>query len=503
MQKFLRKYHKWLGIIISLFLLFFAISGIILNHRQVFSGCDVSRKLLPNNYELKNWNLGSIKNIENIAPDSNLVYGDIGIWLTDNNFSDFSDFSNGMPNGIDNKKVSKIFKSADGKLYAATLFGLYRFDDLERKWKFINLPLHNPRIVDITQKNDTLLVLSRSFLFSSTDGKNFVKHQLKSKDPMNKVSLFKTLWIIHSGEILGTFGKILVDILAIIFIILTISGIVLFANPYLIKRKRKKNRDFEKIKKSSRFNLKWHNKLGWNTVVFLLVLTITGMFLRPPLLIAIATTKVGKIPHTILDTDNPWFDKLRAVSYNDSTQTYIVGTSAGMFYTKDIFNSPLQKFEHHVPISVMGITVLQQKSTYEYLVGSFEGLFLWNTQTGKITDYITKKPYKRPKRKGPPIGRFLVSGYVKINQQECFFDYNKGLCTFDGELSGLAMPRILQQQPISLWNLMLEVHTARFYRAIIGSFYILIIPLVGLMTVFVLISGFFVWNKRHRKRRRK
>ncbi len=435
-----------------------------------------------------------------IALDSNLVYGDIGIWLVNNDLTTFEDFTNGLPKGIDNKKVSKIFRSSNGKLYAATLFGLYNFDTIKHKWEHIYLPLENPRIVDITQKDDTLLVLSRSFLFSSTDGKKFVKHQLKSNNPSKKVSLFKTLWIIHSGEILGTFGKIFVDIIAVIFIILTVSGIVLFVNPHLIKRRRKKNKNVERIKKSSRYNLKWHNKLGWTTILFLLVITITGMFLRPPLLIAIVRSKVSPISHTILDTDNAWFDKLRAISYNNSMQTYVVGTNSGMYYTKDIFNSPLQKFEQNVPVSVMGITVLEQKSDYEYLVGSFEGLFLWNIKTGKIIDYITKKIYVPPKHKSRPIGDFLVSGYTQINNQECFFDYNKGLCLIDGTPMSLAMPQDLQEQPMSLWNLMLEVHTARFYRAILGSFYILIIPLVGLMTVFVLISGFWVWNKKHRKK---
>ncbi len=505
MFKFFKKYHKWLGIIISLFLLFFAISGIVLNHRQTFSDCDISRKFLPKDYKLSNWNLASVKDIINIGTDSNLIYGNIGIWLTNNDLTSFKNFSKGMPEGVDNKKTAKIFKTPQDEIFAGTLFGLYKFEKSVGEWQSIYLPLHNPSIVDITQKDDTLLILSRSFLFSSTDGKNFVKHQLKNNSEAdNKVSLFKTLWIIHSGEIFGSIGKIFVDILAIILIILTITGIVLFINPYLLKRKKRKGQKLFRIKRSNRRNLNWHNKLGWTTVLFLVILTITGMFLRPPLLIAIATSKVKQIPYTILDTDNAWFDKLRAISYNDSTATFIVGTNEGIYHTKDIFNSPLQKYEKAAPVSVMGINVLKQKSANEYLVGSFEGLFLWNTKTGKVIDYITKETYKPPKRKGPPIGKFLVSGYFEnLKNQECFLDYNKGLCTINGEPIEFKMPENLQNQPMSLWNLMLEVHTARIYKAVIGKFYILIIPLVGLMTIFVLISGFLVWNKKHRKRRRK
>jgi hypothetical protein len=41
------------------------------------------------------------------------------------------------------------------------------------------------------------------------------------------------------------------------------------------------------------------------------------MFLRPPLLITIANARVGKIPWSVLDTPNPWEDKLRAVIFDE------------------------------------------------------------------------------------------------------------------------------------------------------------------------------------------
>ncbi len=365
------------------------------------------------------------------------------------------------------------------------------------------MPLHHEtRIVDISEKDDTLLVLSRSFLFSSTDGENFIKHQLEAPDGYdNKIGLFKTLWIIHSGEIYGTIGKLIVDGIGIIFIFLTITGFILFINHYLIKRKKRHNKSLDKIKKVNRWNLDWHNKIGWTTLVFLLITTITGMFLRPPLLIAIASTKVKKIPHTILDNNNAWFDRFRTIHYNKATQTYVIGTTGGMYYSKDIFNERLQLFGHKLPVSVMGITVFEQKSDYEYLIGSFEGLFLWNSKTGSVWDYITKKPYVAPKRKGPPIGAYLVSGYFpKYKGKECFFDYNNGLCTMNGEPIPVKMPDHVREQPMSLWNVMLEVHTGRIFEHILGMFYILIVPLLGLTSIFVLISGFVVWYKRHRKK---
>ena len=56
-----KKYHRWFGLVLSVFMLVFCVSGIILNHREVFSGCEVSRKWLPASYHVKNFNNGVVK----------------------------------------------------------------------------------------------------------------------------------------------------------------------------------------------------------------------------------------------------------------------------------------------------------------------------------------------------------------------------------------------------------------------------------------------------------
>ncbi len=502
MIRFLKKYHKWIGVVITLTLLLFATSGIVLNHRELFSSIDVSRKYLPENYRFKNWNLASVKKSTIVGKDSFLVYGNIGIWLSDKNFTKFKNFNQGLPKGADNKKTSSICKTKKGELFAGTLFGLYHRNKPKQQWEKVSLPLHNEHIVDIIEKNDTLLVLSRSFLLSSTDGENFSKHQLPhSKEQSNKVSLFKTLWTIHSGEIFGTSGKIVVDIIAVIFIFLCITGLILFINSYRIKNKKKRHKKYTRLRKVNRWNLNWHNKIGWITLILLTITTLTGIFLRPPFLIAIASSEVNKIPFTTLDNDNHWFDKLRMIHYNEDKKIYIVGTNSDIYYTNDIFKTPLKSFNQNVPVSVMGINVFEQKNADEFLIGSFEGLFLWNSQTGKITDYITKQPYKKPERKGPPVGNYLVSGYIAdFKGNECFFEYSKGLCSMNGTPLKKQMPEKIRTQPISLWNLMLEIHTGRIFQSVLSIFYILIVPLTGLLTLFVLISGFIVWFKHYHKK---
>ena len=93
--KIFKKLHRWPAIIIAFFAIVFAFSGIVMNHRGLFSSIDVSRKLMPDNYEYNNWNLAAVRGA--IATDSitNLMYGNIGIWKTSDDFLHFEDFNQG------------------------------------------------------------------------------------------------------------------------------------------------------------------------------------------------------------------------------------------------------------------------------------------------------------------------------------------------------------------------------------------------------------------------
>ena len=500
MINFFKKYHKWISIVFTLFIVLFSVSGIILNHRELLSGTDVNRKLLPAQYEYNNWNNAAVKSTLKLSKDSILIYGNIGIWLTDSIQSRFSDFNKGFPKGIDNRKICKLFRTNKNDLLAGTLFGLYKYSFAENKWSKINLPVHEKRIVDIIQKQDTTMVLSRSHLLITTNISDFEIITLPNPENYNnKVGLFKTLWVIHSGEIYGEAGKFLVDILGLILAFLSISGMIVFINRIKINKAQTPVPLKVKKLKTNKWFLKWHNKLGWITLVFLLITTSTGLFLRPPFLIPIAYAKAGKIPFSELDTDNAWFDQLRRILYDAENKRFLIATSEALFYSDDNFQSELKKIIYQPPMSIMGVNVFRKVSSDTYLIGSFEGLFLWNSEIGSVFDYIKKEVYKRPERKSQPLGQFMVTAYSNdFYNSEIYFDYNFGAQSINGN-NFAGMPDKISNQKISLWNTALEIHTGRIFQRILGDFYILIVPLTGLSVLFILISGFVVWFKLFRK----
>lgn len=140
--KIFRKLHKWPGIIIAFFAILFAGSGILTNHRQTFSSVDISRKLLPPNYSYKNWNLAAVRGSFPLDSANYLIYGNIGIWKTQKYPESFTDFNQGFPKGIDNRKISSVIQLGN-TLFAGTHFGLYKRELSAEEWQIVNIPKTN------------------------------------------------------------------------------------------------------------------------------------------------------------------------------------------------------------------------------------------------------------------------------------------------------------------------------------------------------------------------
>ena len=65
----MKKYHRWFGLVLSVFMLVFCVSGIILNHRSLFRSCEVSRGWMPTSYHIRNFNNGIIKGTLSLRDD--------------------------------------------------------------------------------------------------------------------------------------------------------------------------------------------------------------------------------------------------------------------------------------------------------------------------------------------------------------------------------------------------------------------------------------------------
>lgn len=495
-----RKLHKWPGIIIAIFAIHFAISGIIMNHRSLFSGVEVTRKLLPGSYEYKNWNQAAVRGGLSIGNDSLLFFGNIGTWIKTNN--SYIDYNQGFPKGIDSRKINQIIRYKN-KLVAATQFGLFQRESNSTEWLSVPVPLSGQRPVDLLIKQDTLVILTRGSFIKSADLNHFEIITLPSPEGYsNDVGMFNTLWELHSGELFGVIGKLLVDLLGFVTILLSVTGLIHFFLPKWMSRRKKITGTTGTLPATFRLNLRWHNMVGYLFVLFLVINTTAGIFLRPPLLIPIINQKVGIIPGSHLDNNNPWYDKLRKAAWNQQLGIYILSTSDGFYAADEKLKASMVRFYSQPPVSLMGCNVLEPIDTTKYLIGSFSGIYIWDAGTGAVSDFYTDKGYQAPVGMSKPVSDHMVAGYIRdSNNQQWIFDYNHGIEEKNGGAIWEMSAAIKAESPISLWNLSLEIHTGRILEPFIGILYLLYIPIAGICVLMVLISGFMVWLLAKRKKK--
>lgn len=493
-----KKQHKWIGLCFAFFMLMFCLSGIVLNHRPFFAECNVSRQWLPSAYHFKQWNGGVLKGslawkTDNATPHV-LIYGNSGIWLTCDGGLHFRDFNSGFPSGADFKNIKSVAQAPDSSLWAAGQFGLYRYDISARSWVNTAIGLKDEdKISDMIIKGDTLLVVGRSYVYASTAPyTHFKTLQLHAPEGYNgKVSLFRTVWSIHNGEILGLTGKLLMDGVAIILIVLTVTGIVYWLLPKYIRRRKQSGKPTKSYAKGLKHTLNWHDNIGRYAFGVLLFVAFTGWCLRPPVLIALVSADVPPIPGTVMDSDNPWRDKLRMMRFDENHGDWLLSTSEGLYSLASLNAAPV-KIEKAPPVSVMGLNVWQEDNEGNWLMGSFSGMFKWNRNKGIATDYFTGKVTEAVS--GPPFGKFAVSGYTTdIGAKPLVIEYNEGT-------TGCKMPEEFTCLPMSLWNLALEVHTGRIYT-ILGPGTLIFIFFAGIAAMWCLYSGYAIRRKKGTKKK--
>jgi len=352
-----KKWHRWPALIFGFFIICWAVSGVIMNHRELISGIDIGRTWMADEYQYQNWNNAAVKSYLHLSSDSILVYGNIGIWLTTDNYQNFKDFNQGFSKGIDNRKIYSMIKTKSGNIYAGTLFGLYYRDETRNEWMKIDLDVENEHITSFLEFENRLLIMTRSEVLLTDDNPYSLNPEsLNLKPPFgydNRASLFKTFWVIHSGEIYGIVGKLVIDILGILVVVLTITGIIHLLSPYLLRRKKRKQKNISRLSATKRISVKWHKQVGIVIVVLIIINSVTGMFLRPPLLIPIANTQIAKIKYSSLDHPNPWHDKLRAILYDEDLDGFLVGTNEGIYFADKDFEDSLVSAPVQPPLSII------------------------------------------------------------------------------------------------------------------------------------------------------
>lgn len=493
-----KRLHKALGIVFAFVIIIFSLSGIILNHRHFFRNIDFKRKYLPQSYKYNNWNNNLIRGTISYDGINTIVYGSEGIFCLNNRLNSLRSLNAGIPTSSEGKDIYSMTQTQDGEIFAVSSYNIYRYDT--DRWERFEKKDLRGRFTNVTTRADSLIITSRDNIYVLKKPYTSIKKIVLPPDKNTKyrMSLFRFVWFLHSGEMFGIAGKLFVDFIAVVFVVISLTGLTFTVVFGILKRnKSEKNKQNNVNKKILAKSIRLHNNLGKGLLYVLIFVVITGGFLRPPLMLALIKGELPAIPFTHFDTPNTWKDKLRFVRYDEDFNDWILYTSDGLFSLKTLDSKP-ERIDCSTPISVMGINVMT-KTDNKWLIGSFEGLYMWDRKTNKTTDFFNGKDVKRKKGLVPPSFENMITGIIKTNDGNIYpVRYDKGL---DSGLC-VAMPENLSDvASISLWNLALEIHSGRIFKPFIGKFQVLYIFISSVSIVVVLITGFRVYNKRYKKRK--
>lgn len=533
-----RAIHKYLGLILVLYLLGMGVTGLLLNNPALISGVSVPWALTPANYEPQNWNRMVLRQGVTHG-DRWFLAGKPGVIYSQDNGRSFTLLDDGFPRAPYQRDTTGLLvheTPAGLELFAATRSGLYHRRG-EQAWRRVELPGAGKRtVVDIVATPRHIVAVTHDGIYAaavpgSAFGGVAINGTGRSRDSTGKASIrdlfatlpderepdyrftpihtevidndrppvpwFRILHDIHNGNIIGPPGKWLLDLLAVGLIFLCISALVIWYVPWRKRRFKRRGRRLDRIFK---FCWKYHLKIGIYSVAFLAVLAVTSVFLRPPLLIAVA-------PH-FMDRDHPllalsprsgdWGGKLQKALYASASDTILLAAEGGFFQGPADFSAPFQPFSLPVPIHGMGVTVLEEVEPGLILVGSFMGVYLWEQENGRVR----RLPRIGLRGGHPYMSNDLVCGVVMVDGRPRFrVDYHDGLMPLFHPMGHVIpeMPAaIVRETPMSLWYYLFEFHNGRIFEKWLRMGYMLIIPLVGIGLLLLAVTGITDWFYRRK-----
>ena len=510
-----KKLHKYLGIPLCVLLFLASLSGIILNHRELLQQVDIPRALLPKDYLFDHWNNGAVRGV--LRADSlAYIYGGAGVWRTDSTLTAPAVLlDEGFVKGGDEAKIMSMARDHMGRIWVASQYRLYRLDSSGKRWEQQPLPssVHG-RLADMQIRGDSLLLLSRSLLYQRTlANPEWKTYELGEPDTYTgRLLLFRIVWALHSGEYFGLTGRLIVDLVGLLVMILCLTGIFysLYSHRLMGKKNKrgtkKASEAKQRLSRRLSFHFKLHKRLGTKLFYIVLFVFVTGWLLRPPMMIPLVLNEARPNRFSSLYSENPWFDRLRAIRYDETNGSWLLSTSEG-FFTLTSFTDTPEPWGYQPQVSPMGINAFAQRPDGSWIIGSFAGLFEVHPEQPEepLRDYFTHEPVEEVSS-GRPIGAYTVSGLLAgANEREdLVFLYDRGAVrrTEEGtarQVSFTPQPRELNEMPYSLWQAALELHAGRLYSPFLGKWGTeLFIFFLGLASIIVLVTGL---HSRRRKRK--
>ncbi|HDS16442.1 MAG TPA: PepSY domain-containing protein [Proteobacteria bacterium] len=495
----LKQIHKYLGLLVLLYGLWMALSGIALNHPEAIKNLSFSNRLMPDNYQYRNWNRMSWRCAQFSSFDDNLllVGGKEGVWQSLDRGKSFTRLAGGFPAASYAKDTFSLLLANNGSkeiLFAGTRSGLYYWQ--EQQWQKVDHPvLSQARVLDLLQVDNLILAFTDSLAFKAEiSSEKLIFRSLPlpvEASIFQHLPLFRWLRKVHDGSILGFYGKLFADGIGLILIFLSLSGLVI----WYTRQRKKLHKKTIFSGKFFFFNFHWHSNLGVVSALFISILIFSGAFSFPPLLVTIVRLATPACLLADKDADNPWREQILRAAYLESRKRLIIATKNGLFSGPLDGSREFIRLPDTVPIHGMGVQVFTNIGSEQLLLGSFSGLYLWDTSSNNVIHLKAGK-----QANVPDWGRaIMVTGVAIFKDRPVLaVDYESGIkpLNVNQEITPQMPALLAEQSRISLWHALFELHNGRIFEQFIGQFYWLITPLGWLAFFLITLSGVLLWLKK-------
>lgn len=177
-SKHTRQYHKWVGLVCSVFFVILSVTGVILMHYEELglNNVNVSGKFLPQKYfqvVSKRRSIQALAVMENASGVSIFAGTSHGLFRSQNGGSNWTE----LKEGLFNQRIHSLaVLPGDGIVYAGTAQGIFRSEDGGDSWtdwfdETSGLPSGEVADIAVHSENpDTLFAATRAGLYSSADG---------------------------------------------------------------------------------------------------------------------------------------------------------------------------------------------------------------------------------------------------------------------------------------------------------------------------------------------
>lgn len=473
-----------------------ACTGILINHPSLLSGWSVPASWLGQSYQYSNWNRFSFRDSLSPGDGSVFIAGKMGVFYSPQPSASFRAINEGLPESyylLDTNCLLAPEYNDKHRLFAGGRSGLYFRDQNAGEWQFV-ASAGSQEIVDLVLDGGRILAFTAHGCFAAPVAQNppvFKQISLVVVTSGKRVPGYRLLFELHSGKLFGLPGRLLVDFSALLLLFLCVSAFYIW---YLPWSRRKFSR---KKKKSPLFSFlySYHLTVGIWVAVVLFVIGGSGALVRPPLIVLASYLQ---IPFTWLNQEIP--EILKAAISSDGL--LVLATRDGLYKGDSGLASPLQPVTPPLPIFGMGTTVLEAVADNQLLVGSFSGLYTWDVNANSAVDLDGNIAVDSGSLR--PGDVMVAAVLIEEGALKGYADYAKGMQGV-GDIAIMDRPFPVDQMEArtSLYHFLFELHNGRFLRDLIGVWYILYVPLVGMALMLITITGTYDWLKRKINRLRR